>query len=452
MPPYPKVKFMEALRLELPHTRRVITRLIYYCRLDENSTNKHFKCCTKTKHIEWMSIETVAGNLSNAWGPELAKFTKLALGPIEETFSEYTLEEALKYVPREPPRNAEETLLCSIKVTEKDVERLYISFLDHCFPSVSACPAAFKHYLKKYAFEKDEHCLEQLFKTFDQHKKGKLSFHEFLIGLTLMEPSCTHGELRAAFIFRFYDVDGDGALNMEELGKMLTDMHPKKGVQEIAKLLTSALENFPSKSVNERVLVNLQDFCDVVGRHKFRGTSRLCRASKPIFAQITQATAERTVMSREPASSKGIVRDRSYKGNCMGCLSNPPTLAAHMVDLSHTGCFLKARHIFNYPYNKRSIEVTFNEKHPANILIEKIRLFNEHKGTNLEPNGLMTENPQELLRLTEQLCHEVGLLFKKERKCQPVAGPCYVISGILITSHNYAHTRFNLKTLHHLNL
>lgn len=435
-PPYQEMSSMHMLRLQLPHTRRFITRHIYYVKLDpEKSNGQPFKCCLNTKRLEWMSMETVANGLvKQSWGPEMAKFCSLAMTAFTQEIAEYTLEDALAFVPRDPPRNLEESILRSIQITEKDVERLYLDFLDHCFPSAYKSIDSFKNYMKEYAFESNDTRLERLFKAFNQQNNGRLSFHEFLIGLALMEPFSQHGELRTSFIFRYYDYDGDGYLSKEELSQMVGDIYSKESKEEIAKKVAAAMVDIPNKPINGRVLISLDNFCEAVGEHKFRGTSNLCRAPKDIFSQISRAIAERTLLAGATTSLKGIVFDRNYKGHCMNCLNIKYRLATHKVRLTSSGALADVQPLEgdaedgqSSSESKRSGEILFNDTHPANVLLKKIRLFNQHKGTNINPNGLMTSQAEELYKMLQHLCNEVSTILKQETKCQKVTSPCFVL-------------------------
>ena len=261
-----------------------------------------------------MSLSSVAqNNVQHAWGPELAQFCHQATLPIQQKFTEYTMEQALAYVPREPPRNLEEGILRSIKISEKDVERLYIDYLDHVFPSSYLSVDSFKHYMKSYGFETDEKRLERYFKSFNTHNNGSLSFHEFLIGLAMMEPISQHGELRTKFIFRYYSATLEH-LSKEDLIHMIADIYPKESKTEQEKNLSLALNNLQVKHVNGKEMVSLEDFSMGIGSHKLRGTSKLCRASKAIFPQISRSIAERIMMSSMKTSPSEIVFNRTYQG------------------------------------------------------------------------------------------------------------------------------------------
>lgn len=315
-PPYSDVKCMQIFRRQLPQSLGFITRLIYYIKLDPNFSSENFKCCTNTKRTEWLPLtQIVHKKVDSLWGPELVDFCCLISPTIVQQVSEYSLEEALMYLPRDPPRNLEEMILKSIKITEKDVERLYADFLNHCFPSFYESFESFKDYMMQYDLHWKDINLTNLFHAFNYQKNGYLSFHELLIGLALIEPYCAHGELRAKFIFRYYDSDNDGYLSREEMTVLVSDIYPKDSKESINKKVNDAFSHeIKFKTIHGKDVISLDYFCYAIGSHKFRGTSGLCRASKPIFPQILRLIVTRTVKTGANTSMTSVVFNRNYKG------------------------------------------------------------------------------------------------------------------------------------------
>lgn len=301
--PVCNLQCMQMLRLQLPHTLKFITRLIYYGQIDQNNLTS--QCCQDTQRLKWMShADIMACNIENLWGPEVVEFSRMISDSIIQQVCEYSLDEAFMYVPREPPRNLEEAMLKSAHITEKDVERLYADFIDHCFPSFYQTLESFKCYMAKYGFEKNDNRLFMLFRAFNYNNNGFLSFHELLIGLATVEPNTMHGEARVRFIFRYYNLDGTGNLSENEFRKMIVDMNPGATLAMVDHKLNESFDVIGVTMVNGKRLISADDFICAVGSHRFRGTSSLCRSSKPIFTQIARTIAARALKKSIPRTNQ----------------------------------------------------------------------------------------------------------------------------------------------------
>src|SRR5699024_2864859 len=142
--------------------------------------------------------------------------------------------------------------------------------------------------------------------AFNHSNSGSVSFHEFLIGLAFMEPGSQPGELRAAFLFRYYDLDEDGYLNAQEMSLMMADLNPKADKKQVAAKVSSALSEISTKTVHSKSVLSLEDFRQAIVSRKLSGTSALCRSSKSIITQISKAIADRTAV-HGATSLSGIV-------------------------------------------------------------------------------------------------------------------------------------------------
>lgn len=101
------------------------------------------------------------------------------------------------------------------------------------------------------------------------------------------------------------------------------------------------------------------------------------------------------------------------------------------------GYFSRARQLLDLsdvdqvkPIQKRSVELVFNPKYAANLIIEMVRSFNLNKGTTKNPKGLMTSQPEQLYKLIEELFNQVMDILKNETKCKKVSSPCFIIGDI----------------------
>ena len=175
------------------------------------------------------------------------------------------------FVPRDPPRNAEEDMLKSLAITQTDVERLYASFLDHCYPSLQLTIDSFKCYMAKLHINMD---MTRLFAAFNYSASGYISFHELLLGLACIEPSCRNGAYRIKFLFRYY-TNRSGHLDEPQLRAMVADIMAQSGgtdqveakMKQVLQVLGSANIQLP---VTEKIFVEA-----IMGANWLQDTSRL---------------------------------------------------------------------------------------------------------------------------------------------------------------------------------
>lgn len=286
-PPYESFKCLQVLRLQLPQTQKFITRGIYYFRLLTSTSN--FTCCQPiARHLEWFSMSSiVSGHVPSLWSPELVEYCQHLSRPTRSPpfISEFSLDEAFHFLPRDPPRNCEEEMLKSLNITQVVVERVFADWMDHCFPALFLCADSFKHYMRKYGFEASEGRLERLFHGFNYDANGYLSFHEFLLGLACLEQNAAHGEFRAKFIYRYYNTDQSGQMSLEQVKAMVADMVPPDKVDTKLREVVHSFGGTGAGPWSE------MQFISAIGNRKLRGTSLLCRSGKAIFSQISRSIA-----------------------------------------------------------------------------------------------------------------------------------------------------------------
>ena len=104
---------------------------------------------------------------------------------------------AFLYLPRNPPVNNEQQLLCSANLSEKDVERLYGDFLEHCFPGSVMSQHSFQVYMIKYGLKYADERLNAMFRAFNYNNNGIITFPELLLGLACGDSKSIHNETRA---------------------------------------------------------------------------------------------------------------------------------------------------------------------------------------------------------------------------------------------------------------
>lgn len=228
-----------------------------------------FKCfCDSDEPVNgmsWLKHEVIVTEEEalDIWGPEPGIFTSaFATNSVEKgAYSEYTLREAIRYQPRDSPRTYQEEMLKSCHFERGDILRLYSDYVQHCFPSQNMNLVSFKDYMLKLGYESqaptsltstfktssssssridvtsiiansagggiNSHDMHSLYRAFKLNRMPYVTFHELLLGLAAMDRSTAHGgrsgELRCGYIFRYYDANKDGYLNIQELRQMAYD-------------------------------------------------------------------------------------------------------------------------------------------------------------------------------------------------------------------------------------
>ena len=201
------------------------TRSVYLVRLHSNNPVLH--CCSKTSRIVWLDTKKIFNNYTDCfWAPILQyndcrRFVK----HIKEMQLDYYM-----YTQFFTPLFSDQ-ILESLNITEKQIQLLYIDFIEHCFPSIFMSFISFKDYLRKYDFITNEKTMKRLFYGFMQkvyftdHPGFHLLFEELILGLAHIDPQCVFKWRRLQFVFRYYDIDCDGFLNREEFRELIEDIH-----------------------------------------------------------------------------------------------------------------------------------------------------------------------------------------------------------------------------------
>lgn len=298
---------------------------------------------------------------------------------------------------------------------------------------------SFRVYMSKYKFERNGARSERLFSAMNISRNGYLSFHELLLGLACLEPTARHGEFRVKFLFRYYDNNHAGSLNVDKLKVMVADMFP--GEQLNAKL-EETINAFGSTAVLGQFNVGEKEFAKAIGSHRLRGTSSLVRVPKSIFSVISRSLAMKFIrrVDGKTVLSKAVP-SRAHKGVCKACRDKKYQLASHLVSLNIDGKMKSTplEEVEKDPVNSSgksltaqqySAEIIFKPYSAANLILRMIRLFAANKGTVEQPLGLMQNRKPHFWRLLLQLYSELCPLLAQELKCQRVYSPTYIIGGV----------------------
>lgn len=312
------------LRVQLPVTQKFVYRLTQLIRVAGQLINAKDSCvCSgsqSTNRLKWIGLkEAMAGNVNNLWGPEVALFSQWIPQLKQQEVYEFTLEQA--YMNISPNGRF------AAGIEQEKLEMVYGDFLEFCFPAFYMTFTAFHKYFEKYMLEmkQSEETILQLFNGFNSACNGYLSFHEFLLGLVLIEPDCPPNENRLKFIFRYYDVDQDQELNESEMAKLAID-------------LRLASINVLKEQMNSKNL-KYGDFIDLVEQEHLPNIELLCRSRSSIISKICENVVDR--QKRRQAASKqtdaNLQQANSSRNLCLACQTKKFSFGTHCVRLDPNG-------------------------------------------------------------------------------------------------------------------
>ena len=196
-------------------------------------------------------------------------------------------------------------------------------------------------------------------------------------------------------------------------------------------------------------------------------------SSREYRPSIAARSLARTAVPAKEMNSrfKNILAESKYKGVCKSCKEKRYDFALHIVKLDREGRCIEPRLLPDWdnferpemsgpnkslsrfsPKGKSVISLSdsttslgqtlsssnlslekfyrdfvFNPKFAANFFLEKIREFNQKKGSHRDNRGLMDaihERPEFMSNL-EQLCREVERILVQEDRCVEISAPAF---------------------------
>jgi serine/threonine-protein phosphatase 2B regulatory subunit len=123
---------------------------------------------------------------------------------------------------------------------------------------------------------------DRIFACFDSARDGRLTFEEFVKGLSVFHPQATRDE-KTEFAFRVYDLRGTGAIEREDVREML------EAVLRQSKAMTL------TKEMMEAVLNKTFEDCDLTkdGVISMKEFKTLVEKNEKIIANMTMPSLER---------------------------------------------------------------------------------------------------------------------------------------------------------------
>mmetsp|Transcript_20184 Transcript_20184/g.77280 ORF Transcript_20184/g.77280 Transcript_20184/m.77280 type:complete len:687 (+) Transcript_20184:163-2223(+) len=136
------------------------------------------------------------------------------------------------------------------------------------------------------------------FQAFDLNGNERVDWPEFLMGLAGMDPYTQHGGAwnveRGKYIFRVYDLDGDGRITTTDFLHMIRHIRRGQGLGvDPAEVHEHAREVARVLGRKKKPYIDQEDFMDAVTKLRFAGTSVLFRlARSPIKMDLKKYTVE----------------------------------------------------------------------------------------------------------------------------------------------------------------
>ncbi|RWS27556.1 Calcineurin-like protein phosphoesterase [Leptotrombidium deliense] len=407
-----------------------------------------WKCCREDKRIKWASLEDViSGNVENIWGPETYTMIEYGKKIGNYDITEYSIDDAMAYVPREPLKCKEEEVMKSANFGEKEITKVYADFIQHCWPSQYMSYASFTEYMSKFGWSVTDIHLHSIFRSFNYRSNGYITFHEMVLGLAAMDQGTQHGghcgELRCGYIFRYYDVNNDGMLDLSDVIRMVNDINASKKVGE--RMDDKGVENDAKarmekmgKKTNEKI--NFAAFLQAVGSLHFRGTSVLFRTPYNTVSKLLSKRPDIVV------AGTGAVMKRKARGTCPPCRPKIYKMAEFLVQMDYSGRISAAKNVVET--DGRDIKfaaedpltegvrqhyrhTVFNTACEANNLLDILRMFDKtfaKKSQRTKTWPQMDRNV--VLNSITAICLQAEEIFKHETRCVKVSSPCFVFGDI----------------------
>jgi Ca2+-binding EF-hand superfamily protein len=115
------------------------------------------------------------------------------------------------------------------------------------------------HFLSSLGINKSKF-LERMFTLFDSNKDGRITFVEYLSGLSVL---CSRGRIdeKVLFAFQIYDMDGDGKISKQELSEMLRATLEENTLKVTKKQMKNIIEyTFEQADKNQDGFIDMTEF------------------------------------------------------------------------------------------------------------------------------------------------------------------------------------------------
>ena len=326
-------QFFHILHIQLVTSGQSCHRFAYFVQVDPT---EGYQCCQPSARLTWIQTNDILQDqIEGLWGPEVKLFIQILIQPVPVYIEEFTREHAL-YLLTVPDRKLryQSKMLSSCNLNQDQILALFENYVEHCFPSTYMSVESFKCYLIKYGYSQTDPRFPWLFNAIAYNKKGYIDFNEFLVGLLCLEPSTDHIEGRFRLLFRYYDVDQDDYLNVDEFLCLLRDTNPQATSAELYEFLEQARQYGMQQG-----RLSYDEFQKAIQSGKLHGTDSLCRSPKPIISKAvihgkrSLNSSSEKVTNMATSNQTKIQKRRKAKGVCTGCREQKIDFCLHTVYL-----------------------------------------------------------------------------------------------------------------------
>lgn len=122
-------------------------------------------------------------------------------------------------------------LMSNTKFSREELQRMYRGFKNEC-PNGTVDKDTFKKiYAQFFPYGDSSLYANHVFNVFDQDRDGKVSFEDFVTGLSVSLYGSREEKMKWAF--KLYDLNGDGWITREELATVVHSVHCMMGLDSM---------------------------------------------------------------------------------------------------------------------------------------------------------------------------------------------------------------------------
>lgn len=433
-------KLVEVMAIQLPITEKWFKRHIFRVTLDLKANEGY--CCSSAKNLAWIEEEDINDNIHNKiWGHDLCYLVHNKAS--NQLFHcEMSLDQVNLY--------KKHPLIRTSGYTSNDVLRIYSEYIQQCYPSQTMSFKVFEDYCARLGlFEHSS--IPHFFRAFSTENFPFLSFEEFILGLAAADPNTEHGgesgRIRTAYIFRMYDLDQDNLLRRDEFRNLVSDSllakekpNDKAAVDQEEELVRKTMDK-PGP-----FFVTVEQFTELIGNLKVRGTSSMFRSSKSFGGCANAGTIVYPPI--DGTFEIGTVAGHQKTTKCPKCQRKKYVMAAHQPVLCIDGATSEAVTIKKNadierqgPVMRRLSDTSFDQSSVSHIVMNWVRDHSEyHKvltgTTKLSKfkRGLVKDfnsiDKKVFSTTMNALCDQAEAVLAVESRILKLTSPCTVIGGL----------------------